>query len=213
MRVNVGCGRTPVPGWRNFDNSMSVRLAGRPFVTKVLSRLRVLKEDQRDFIQFVRHNSVSFAEAQQLPLPNGSVEVLYSSHMFEHLSQASASRFLKEVHRVLQKDGIFRLAVPDLSLLVSKYVESRDANALMSGMLVSDPLPSKLVPRVIRFATGDRLHQWMYDGPSLRGVLSQHGFRDPQVVPPGVTRIPNPGALDLYERADESVYVEAQRGD
>jgi hypothetical protein len=31
------------------------------------------------------------------------------------------------------------------------------------------------------------------------------------VVPPGSTRIAEPGRLDLWERASESVYVEAVR--
>ncbi|HEY6786858.1 MAG TPA: hypothetical protein VI365_06065 [Trebonia sp.] len=27
IKVNVGCGATPTPGWVNFDNSMSIRMA------------------------------------------------------------------------------------------------------------------------------------------------------------------------------------------
>jgi hypothetical protein len=27
LRVNVGCGSSPTPGWVNFDNSLSVRAA------------------------------------------------------------------------------------------------------------------------------------------------------------------------------------------
>jgi hypothetical protein len=50
----------------------------------------------------------------------------------------------------------------------------------------------------------------MYDGHSLCRLLNKHGFVNAAVISPGETRIPNPGALDLYERASESVYVEAE---
>jgi len=58
---------------------------------------------------------------------------------------------------------------------------------------------------------GDRHHAWMYDGRSLSRLLADHGFLGPGVLAPGETTIADPGALDLCERADESVYVEARK--
>ena len=52
-RVNVGCGRTPTPGWLNFDNSPSVRLAHLP-LGLVLSR--GLGRESRQFAE--KANSV-----------------------------------------------------------------------------------------------------------------------------------------------------------
>ncbi len=51
----------------------------------------------------------------------------------------------------------------------------------------------------------------MYDGESLARLLREAGFADVAVEPPGVTRIVDPGGLDLKEREAESVYVEAAR--
>ena len=58
---------------------------------------------------------------------------------------------------------------------------------------------------------GPRHHLWMYDGESLARLLREAGFADVAVEPPGVTRIVDPGGLDLKEREAESVYVEAAR--
>jgi hypothetical protein len=58
---------------------------------------------------------------------------------------------------------------------------------------------------------GPRHHLWMYDGNSLRALLERHGFVNASELPPGKTHIPETGALDLAEKADESVYVEAQK--
>jgi len=51
----------------------------------------------------------------------------------------------------------------------------------------------------------------MYDGESLTRLLREAGFENAAVLPPGTTGIPDPGQLDLKERADESVYAEAVR--
>ncbi len=56
---------------------------------------------------------------------------------------------------------------------------------------------------------GPRHHLWMYDGASLARLLGEAGFDGAAVMPPGKTRIEEPGELDLAERAAESVYVEA----
>jgi hypothetical protein len=58
---------------------------------------------------------------------------------------------------------------------------------------------------------GTRHHQWMYDGASLCRLLQKHGFVNTAVMPGGQTTIPNYEPLDLWERAAESVYVEAQK--
>jgi hypothetical protein len=51
----------------------------------------------------------------------------------------------------------------------------------------------------------------MYDGKSMLDFLTAEGFVGADVVPPGQTRISNPGALDLWERHEVTVYVEASK--
>jgi hypothetical protein len=54
-------------------------------------------------------------------------------------------------------------------------------------------------------------HRCMYDANSLAWLLARAGFSHVVVQPAGSTMIPNPGDLNLREREDESLYVEAQR--
>jgi hypothetical protein len=49
----------------------------------------------------------------------------------------------------------------------------------------------------------------MYDGRSLSELLCNVGFANVSVMPPGKTSITDPGSLDLEERPEQSVYVEA----
>jgi hypothetical protein len=209
-RVNFGCGQTPTPGWTNYDNSLSILLARFPFAAAVAERLGLLSEGTKRFISFARSNEIIWADAtKNIPLPDNSVEVLYASHLLEHLDRAEAKIFLQEAHRVLSREGILRIAVPDLKKLVDEYIARGDADAFIEKTLLARPMPKSLLGRVKQLLIGDRHHLWMYDSHSLCRLLSALGFRESRIAEPGSTAVPNPGELNLYERADESVYVEA----
>lgn len=210
MWVNIGCGMTPTRGWENFDNSPSVRLSTHPSLVAVLRALGVIDSSQLNYISFCRNNNIRWADAaRHIPLPDGSVEVLYSSHMLEHLDQAEARLFLAEAKRVIRKGGIIRIVVPDLEKIVDKYNRDKDADQLILAMHVCVARPRGLLQRLRMAVVGARHHQWMYDGRSLVSLLQECGFSDAVVLPSGETTVKNSGPLDLREREDESVYVEA----
>jgi predicted SAM-dependent methyltransferase len=131
--------------------------------------------------------------------------------MLEHLDREEAERFLSEAYRVLVPGGYLRLVVPDLRKLVEEYITDRDADRFVARTLLTRPRARTLRERMRWLVVGDRHHLWMYDGQSLREAVLKAGFRDAWILDAGVTRIPNPGVLDLRERADESVYVEATK--
>jgi len=211
VRINVGCGQTPTDGWRNFDNSLSLRLAKIPFLAELLYKARILEAPQYQFMRFARSNQIEYGDVTKgLPLSNGSVDVLYSCHMFEHLDTKEASVFLKEARRVLRSGGIIRLAVPDLRKLVQQYIVSEDADAFIAGTFLCQHRPRSIVERIHMLLMGFRHHQWMYDGVSLCRLLRAHGFVEAEVMPAGNTKIQAPGPLDLQERLSETVYVEAK---
>ena len=51
----------------------------------------------------------------------------------------------------------------------------------------------------------------MYDGISLCKLLTVQGFSNAEIVAAGKTNIDDPDSLDLYERSEQSVYVEAMK--
>lgn len=211
MRVNIGCGKTPCKGWRNFDNSISVKLSRILFFDVLLYKLKIIDGNQYTFIKTCRENNIEYGNvAKKIPLANNSVEVLYSSHMMEHLDRDSANHFLSEARRVLRPNGIIRLALPDLKKLVEEYIQSEDADKFLTSTHLCHPAPKSWIHKFKFLLTGIRYHQWMYDGQSLRKLLESHGFIKILVIPAGETRIPNPGLLDLKERSSESFYIEAE---
>ena len=196
----------------NFDNSLSLRLARVPFLPEFLVKLKLLESSQYQFIRFARENDIAYGDATKgLPLQDETVDVLYSSHMLEHLDRNEASMFLKEAFRVLRPGGVIRIAVPDLKKQVKKYNEEGDADAFIEATYLCVPRPRSLAQKLRLLLVGPRNHQWMYDGNSLSRLVQKHGFIKAEVMPVGKTRIQDYEPLNLLERASESVYVEAEK--
>jgi SAM-dependent methyltransferase len=174
--------------------------------------LGLLAAESAELAEMGRDGSVRFANAAaRIPCAAGSVDVIYSSHMIEHLDRAEARAFLTEVRRVLRPGGVIRLVAPDLTRLVNDYMASGDADQFIAGSHLGLDRPAGLRAWVKWAVVGPRHHLWMYDGESLTRLLREAGFTEAAAVPPGSTRIADPGHLDLWERASESVYVEAVR--
>lgn len=214
LRINVGCGATPTAGWLNYDNSLTVRLASWPGIMRALCGVGAVTRDQLHFARVARANGIRWANAaRRIPLPGESVGVVYSSHMFEHLdSNHEVPRFLEEVRRVLVPGGILRLIVPDLFRRVRGYLEeSHDADEFLRSLYIVDSTPRGVIGVTRQLIVGFRNHRWMYDAASLIRLLERHGFSSVSDLSPGETMIPDPGPLNLREREDESIYVEARR--
>lgn len=200
IQVNVGCGATPTPGWLNFDNSPTLVLA-------MLPRWFLATLGQRGhFALAAKSTNVRQASAARLPLASCTADTVYSCHMLEHLNPVVARHFLDEAFRVLRPGGVLRVSVPDLESLCKSYLNRGDANAFMQESLLSER-----ASRLSYVLTGPRGHQWMYDGISLVKAVTESGFADVGLVPFGTTRIPSPGALDLFERSEGSICVEGTR--
>jgi SAM-dependent methyltransferase len=215
IKINVGCGASPTPGWLNFDNSLSVRLARWSGVSTALDRLgrlRALGGGSADLVALAQRGEIGWANATaHIPCAAGSAVAVYSSHMIEHLDRAEARAFLAEVRRVLQPGGVLRVAAPDLSLFARDYAASGDADGFVSGIHMGLDRPAGVRGWMRWALVGPRHHLWMYDGESLSRLLGEAGFAEAAVMPAGTTRIAAPGQLNLRERETESVYVEAVR--
>lgn len=203
-RVNVGCGSAPTPGWINLDNSPSLLIPD--WAIEHLRRLRVISPPQAAVARMRTRSGVRRASALRLPFGPESVDAIYSSHMLEHLSRSEAKRFLLEAKRVLRPGGRLRIVVPDLRRFVESYVTHGDADSFLADLrMAQDERGLKEI------VGGFRGHRWMYDAQSLERTLSSIGFEEVCRVSPGETGLPDPGALDLREREEESIYLEAVR--
>lgn len=210
IRINIGCGQTPTEGWENYDNSVGLLLSKIPIISSVATRSGLLSQSQAEFVNFARISNIKWADAtKKIPQKDNTVEVIYSSHMLEHLDKYECATFLKEAKRVLIHGGIIRLALPDLRFHIDNYLKEKNADKFIEETMLTKNKPRTLLEQIKELIIGDRHHMWMYDRDSLCRLLISSGFKDPQVLEPGSTLITNPGPLDLEERSPESVFVEA----
>ena len=211
IRLNIGCGTTPTPGWNNYDNSMTVRAARNGLLRSLLMATGQAR-GREEYMRIIRANDIRWANAtRQIPESDESVDVIYTSHMIEHLTRGELDRFLNEAKRVLKPGAILRAVVPDLDIHVRDYATHGDPDRFVREMCMAVEPADSLLGKLRHSFVCERHHLWMYTGASLSRALVAAGFINVQVLPAGVTTIPNPGALDLREREHESTYVEAIR--
>ncbi|WP_103667505.1 methyltransferase domain-containing protein [Pseudanabaena sp. BC1403] len=90
--LNLGCGHRFHPSWTNIN-----------FISTDQS---VIAHDLK----------------KGIPFPEQSFDIVYHSHMLEHLSKADAKIFMEECYRVLRPQGILRVVVPDLEQIARMYL-------------------------------------------------------------------------------------------
>ncbi len=211
-RINIGCGMTPTKGWRNIDNSFGISIAKWHFLAFLLYKFRLINTLSFNSIKFYQINDIERANAcHKIPALNDSIDVIYTSHMLEHLDRHDVKSFLIEAKRVLRSGGILRIVVPDLKLQVNEYLRTNNADNFIEATHLCVPRPKNLVEKLRFLLIGFRHHQWMYDKDSLCNLLIGAGFQKPIVLNPGETTIMNPGSLNLQERKEESLYIEVRK--
>lgn len=194
IKINIGSGLSGIAGWHNFDNSPTITLSRIP----VLNRLLKAPAWPPD----VRRYDVR----KGLPFADGSVHYIYSSHTFEHFTPSEASAIAKDCFRVLAPEGVLRIVVPDLELIVREYLTDSShlaAQTLLARLSLNHSLQDLIHP-------GSN-HSQMFDGKSLMRLFQEAGFEHPRVASFAESAIPEIDQLELEVRRGESLYVEASK--
>jgi SAM-dependent methyltransferase len=131
--------------------------------------------------------------AWSLDFPDGQFDLLFSSHMLEHIPHFKIDSVLHEFNRVLKPGAEIRLLCPDLEVIARAYVEKDEV--LRAALLAEDPairtdigFGGSLVNFVVSGGSdmlmfsrsGDCIggygHIYAYDFEMLKTLLERHGF-------------------------------------
>lgn len=135
LQLHIGCGDRIIPGFINVD---------------------VRKLPHVDVV----------AAADHLPMfGGGTVDLIYSSHVLEHVRRGGEPTVLNEWHRVLRPGGVLRLAVPDFESIVTWYKRSGMLDDIM-GLLYGGQNHEHNV------------HYQTFDFARLSQLLLKAGFRE-----------------------------------
>ncbi len=120
-KLNLGCGSIRPEGWDNNDSSLNAFFLQKYKLLKFLiQKIFNLKGYDSTNVKYMNLN-------KKWIYNSNSVEVVYASHLFEHLNKNSAKLFLTEAHRVLKINGRLRLVGPDLLQHTKDFLHQSEA--------------------------------------------------------------------------------------
>jgi predicted SAM-dependent methyltransferase len=140
-----------------------------------------------------------------IPFPDNSIHIIYSSHLFEHLSFNETRILLKECKRVLIPNGVFSICVPNARFYLEAYV-NRDKNFWSSKPAYWEAAYNNttMIDYVNYVAYMDWEHKYMFDEENLIHILNLNGFNNANLRK-------FDESIDLLERDHESIYAIAYK--
>jgi SAM-dependent methyltransferase len=194
--IQYGCGHSAPEGWLNFDASFTLRVERLPLAGRLVS-----KNAQR-FPANVMFGDI----VKGLPVPDGSADGVYASHVLEHLSRASMLAALRNTYRILRPNGIFRLIVPDLEARARRYLADLDKmqSDANDRFLRSSYLGVEADPRGLAGFASEKLgrskHLWMWDYRAIEAALKAAGFTSIRRCEMGDSGDPAFAAVEQHDR-------------
>ena len=208
--INIGCGTHPINGWINYDYNKFIFVARISILYYFLRHSNILPEGYKLFMDQVVEKNIRFANAgKHIPEKDKSVNVVYSSHMLEHLDKEETHQFLIEIRRILVTGGIIRVVVPDFDKLVNEYSESNNPEKFIDDSCLVGKKPKTILKKIQYLIQGHGWHFNMYNKKTLVDLFKKNRFREIKIIDPGETRISNTDGLDLYVHLNHSIYLEA----
>jgi len=239
--LNLGCGTRTAehPDVLNVDWSLNIRLKKSRLLRLLASPL--LDKRRRSRLEQMRGRLLAHDLSRGIPFADDSVDIVYHSHVLEHLDRPVARAFLLEARRVLKPGGMIRIVVPDFESACRAYLRDIDRCALQPAAAgghedyIAEVLEQSvrreaaaasgrrgITAVVEKLALGDarrrgETHQWMYDRISLPHIVGELGFHDVTLETFASSRIPHWDeiGLDRNEAGNEykpdSLYVEARK--
>lgn len=110
-----------------------------------------------------------------IPYPDGSVDLVYVSHLLEHFDFEGGFKLVSEIRRVLRPDGVLRISTPDLQRLCQEYVAGRLGiyDHISDECAACPELARKFMSLLLSGG-----HRMNYDRETLDHLLRRAGFAE-----------------------------------
>ena len=138
-----------------------------------------------------------------LPFPDGTVDVIFLEHVFEHMPYSATLAVLGHCRRALRPGGVLRVGVPDGGMYARMYVERPEQLRLLRWGRATPML-------ALREVFQEHAHVAAYDAETLLLVLKVAGFPGAAITPGGTSELLSE-VPDMPERIPETVYAEVLR--
>ena len=134
-----------------------------------------------------------------IPFADSTVDAIYSSHLFEHLTYEQGQALMKDCLRALTPGGTFSIVVPNARMYIEHYLGQRELPAEYFGWTPAYNNTTRIdAINYVAYMAGE--HTYMFDQENLLCVLEQAGFAEVRA------RAFDP-ETDMAERDYESIYA------
>lgn len=155
IKLHLGCGTKHIQGFTNID-------------------IRYLPGvDEVNNIRFLRNYK------------DDSVDLIYACHVLEHFSRWEYKNVLTRWYEILKPGGVLRLAVPNFTAIVSRYIQTGNLNEIM-GLLYGGQ------------DYDENYHYVTFDMNSITNDLTNIGFT---IIQEYDHKITEHASIDDYSRA------------
>ena len=207
LKVQFGCGLCNPSGWLNYDSTPTLFFKKLPFSKPAASiMIRLLRGKSPRLttnLKNVIHNKAIYGDIiKGLPCKDNSVDILYASHVLEHLPLKEFRKSLKECRRILKPGGTFRAVVPNLKYYIDQYLVNTSPTKSIEFCLTSGLGTEYYVNPISRALRGDA-HHIMYDPETLDNELRCAGFKSVRQAFFGDSKIED---FSEVERQDAWIY-------
>jgi len=94
----------------------------------------------------------------KFPFDSNSFDLVYCSHYLEHIELNKILDFINQCNRVLKKNGVIRLVLPDFENIAREYVMNKDKN---QGEFAAFNI-AEMIDQCVRTRSGGHLQDWYY---------------------------------------------------
>lgn len=141
-----------------------------------------------------------------LPFDDESVHFIYNEHFLEHLTFEEGEKVLREFWRCLKKEGVLRIAMPDLDYIIDKYITSwREQDWLSWPEYRFIETRGEMLNIWFRWWG----HKYLYNAEDLRNRLTRVGFQKIRRCEWNKSNYPELSALET--RKDSILIMEAEK--
>lgn len=142
--------------------------------------------------------------SRRMPFVDSTFAAVFCEHVLEHFSLKDGEKIAREVWRILEPGGSFRVIVPNGELIMRRYLDA--PKELVAWRGEGDKTPMEVVNSVFRQRYE---HQFLYDWQTMEKMLSAVGFTEVHCSKYGENINGLPSVLDDPKYEWESLYVEA----